>query len=349
MKAPHSLKRIMSHRLRTVCPHCLAVLETRVQPEPFSIRCGACGETNPWPLENGSAVDRSLNQAAPHENAMVGVKIPAALDSVFLPAIDGLSKHGVVLILTSLTVNLIWFALIGLPADALGGLWRELPDDVVGDAGLLAMALGGTALVGLLIAPVSAYSMIVLIRLALRIAREGDSDLASGTLKRIAAALRVPAMTVARLAVLFIAIGMLAMGTLLVGLIAIIILSLVLAPATATNVGVLGVGAILISILFILQWLLWPVIFFIADERTDLVSGISWGVRLAWHNRKLTVSLVTVYFVLATVGSMLFYIGQIVTTPLAVLPMAVGYLYMTGGQTNDELLSKPRYTSPTGR
>lgn len=319
--------------LRAVCPHCQAVLECESPVEGMSLPCGACEETFDWPFRDGLPNDESFNTAAPHRSVMREVPAGTSLDSVFLSAIIRLQRHWGVLLAVSLAVNVMWFAAISFPANALAELWGQMTGGDGGDGRLLVMMLGGTLLVGALIAPMSAYAVVALIRIALRIARFDLQERSASTLARLGTALKMPVMPVIRVTVLFIAIGMTGLFFLGIGLIAIVILSLFLEPRTATLAGVFGVGAALISFVFLLQWLLWPAIFLIADERTDLSSGLTWGVRLAWKHRKLALSLVTVYFVLATVGSLLFYVGQVVTTPLALQPMATGYLKMTGGQT----------------
>jgi len=318
--------------VRIVCPHCRAVLEGDASTESMSMRCAACEEVFDARAENGTTKNGSLNQSAPHETVMSEVLVGASLDQVFLPAVTHLREHVWVLLLTSLIVNLIWFAVIGFPLDALADSWSQLlRGDAAGDGRLLAVTLGGTVLLGLLIATVSAYTISVMIRLSLRIVRYDALERDTALLRRVGAALNVPFMRVLRLALLLIAVGMVGVFFWGIGLVAIVVLSLYVAPQTATLVGVVGVGIVSVGVFFLLQWLLWPVVFFIADGRTDLITGLSWGVRLAWRHRKLTLSLVTVYFVLATVGSMLFYVGQMVTTPLAMVPMAIGYRKMTGG------------------
>ena len=323
----------MRHRiLRTNCPHCHAVLELQPPSDPGMILCGACDHEQHITNDELARFDSTLNTAAPHHTAMSGISVSASLDTVFLQSITMFREHVAVMLATSLAVNLIWFAIIGFPADALVSLWKEVLGSSAGDARLLAMTLGGTGLVSVLLAPVSAYGMIVMIRLSLQIARYGSPGNDVGILRRVLAALSIPIRPVLRLSGLFLLLGLLFTCLLGVCLVAVVVLSFLLDPKTATWVGTLAVGAIVIATVFLLQWLLWPAVFLIADCRADLASGVSWSVRLAWCNRKLTLSLVTVYFILATVGSMLFYVGQIVTTPLALLPMAMGYLRVTGGQ-----------------
>jgi hypothetical protein len=317
---------------RTVCPQCHAVLELQRPADTGTFLCGACDCEQSIASDESARFDSSLNIAAPHLTAMSKINVSASLDTVFLQSIALFREHFALLLATSLAVNVIWFALIGFPADALARLWQEVLGSSAGDARLLAMTFGGTGLVGVLIAPVSAYGMIVIIRLSLQIARYGSTGPGLGFLRRVLASLSIPVRPVMRLSGLLLLLGMMLACLLGVCLVAIVVLSFLLDPNTATWVGTLAVGAIVIVTVFLLQWLLWPAVFLIADGRTDLLAGVSWSVRLAWRNRKLTLSLVTVYFILATVGSMFFYVGQVVTTPLAMLPLAIGYLRVTGGQ-----------------
>ncbi len=317
---------------RTVCPQCHAVLELQRPADTGTFLCGACDCEQSIASHESARFDSSLNIAAPHLTAMSKINVSASLDTVFLQSITLFREHIAMLLAASLAVNVIWFVIIGFPADALVRLWQEVLGGSTGDARLLAMTFGGTGLVGVLIAPVSAYGMIVIVRLALQIARYGSAGHGRGIMRRVLAALSIPVRPVLRMSGLFLLLGMMFACLLGVCLVAVVILSFLLDPNTATWVGTLAVGAIVIATVFLLQWLLWPAAFLIADGRTDITAGVSWSVRLAWRNRKLTLSLVTVYFILATVGSMFFYVGQIVTTPLAILPLAIGYLRMTGGQ-----------------
>ncbi|MCM2370903.1 hypothetical protein [Aporhodopirellula aestuarii] len=319
-------------RTRTACPQCLAVLDIDTTTSCSQATCGACEAI--FDFNGGSKhKDNTLNQAAPHLTAMRSVEVDSSLDSIFLTAIVRLRDHWPVLLLTSLTANLLWIALIGLPADALAGLWKQLTSGATnGDATTLAITVGGTGLVGLLLAPVSAYCMIVLVRLTLTLTRYHSSAQSVGLIKGVLNALAVAPWPVLRLGGLFLIAGSLIAVMFGVGVIAIVVLSFLMDPKSAVWVGTLSIGTMAIGVVFLLQWLLWPAVFLIADGRADLMTSLSWGARLALRHRKLTLSLVTVYFILATAGSMLFYVGQIITTPLAMLPMAIGYLRITGGE-----------------
>ncbi|WP_044252661.1 hypothetical protein [Rhodopirellula sp. SWK7] len=329
---------MISSQSRTVCPQCYAVLEIGRPADSVAITCGACDAAF-----ESTAADRTsqrlLNQAAPHLSVMRSLDVDTSLDSLFVSAIVCLRKHWLLLLMTSIVVNLVWFATIGFPIDALVGGWRQLTSGTA-DSGAITATLGGTVLISILATPVSAYCMIVLVRLMLAITRHGESPQVRGVLANVMASLRVPFWSVLRLSALFLIVGI-SMGTLFgIGIIAIVGLSFTMDPQTAIWVGTLSVGAVLIAAVFVLQWLLWPAVFFISDGRADLMTSLSWGARLAMRHRKLTLSLVTVYFVLATAGSLLFYVGQIITTPLAMLPLAIGYLRMTGGETEPPARSK---------
>ncbi|SMP37865.1 hypothetical protein SAMN06265222_10135 [Neorhodopirellula lusitana] len=241
-----------------------------------------------------------------------------------------LKSHLFSLLGVSLIVNLIWFAVIGWPARILYQQWQTLGDIGKGDELVAVGVLGATLAVGILSAPLSAYAMAVMIRLALRISRYGQRSPLG--LRSAMGELWVPLAVTMRLTVLFILMGFTLFAVLMVGLFVVIALSLAMDPKQAVLLGTFGLGSILIAIVFLFQWLMWPVTFLIADERGNFAAAFSGGISLARQHRRLSLSLVTVYFVLATVGSLLLYVGQIVTTPVAMMALAIGYLQMTGGQ-----------------
>lgn len=319
----HTLKRV-----RVVCRECGALLEAlateRSSNERF--KCGAC-ECEFAAESSSSLVEPTLLPGfAPPSGIAKGV----TLDQVLLPAISLLKSHWLPLLCMSFIVNAFWVAVIGWPAKFLWSQWSTLLGDESADLVSLGSVFAATCAVGILAAPVSSYTMMAMARLSLRIARYGNHDRV--TVRSSIADLRVPFMAVMRVSVILVGLGVILGSVLVGGLLMTIALSLALDPQSATLIGTLGMGTALIGFVFLMQWLIWPSIFLISDERATLMTALTWGTRLAREYRSLSLSLVTVYFLMATLGSLLFYVGQIATTPVAMLPMAIGYLRMTGGQ-----------------
>ncbi|EMI55371.1 hypothetical protein [Rhodopirellula sallentina] len=317
-------------RVRTICPHCKAVLEIDRRSSSSVAICGACDADVEFDRSSRNT-PATINHSSPGDSALRSFPIVPALDGILVKAIVFLREHWLVLLLTSVAANLIWFVLIGWPINMLREGWSQLGRE---DGGSLSLGtlLSGSAITGFLLVPVSAYTLVVLVRLSLEITRYGATLQTENKLSQIVNALRVPFSIIMRMTGLLLMVATLFAFTSFIGLIATVCLSFAMDQQTAVWVGTLFVGALLVGIIFLLQWLLWPTVFFISDGRADLITATQWGAGLSMRHRKLTVSLVTIYFVLATAGSMLFYVGQILTTPIATLPLAIGYLRMTGGE-----------------
>lgn len=313
---------------RLGCPHCGALLETLTPLTPNSqCNCGACTR-----LFLSTEADVPPLQPAPFSpDVSQGFGRGVTVDRVLMPAIGLLKSHVSALLITSLFVNSLWFAVVGLPADLLIGQWRSALAGQSTELGSFVVIILATFGLVLLMVPMSAYAMVVMVRLSLQICRYGMSRPLT-----IGAALshwHVPFRVLGQVSALFIAVGGMLAAIVLSGIVVIVGLSLIVDPQSATLIGTLGMGTILIGGVFAMQWLLWPGLFLIADERANLLTAVCWGVRVAREHRKLTLSLVTVYFLLATLGKLIFYVGEVVTAPMAIVPMALGYLRMTGGES----------------
>lgn len=305
------------------CPYCDALLETHASLTPETrLNCGACDRTF-------SSTDKTTSPFQPEP--LPGFGRGVTLDRVLLPAIGLLKSHALALLIVSLWVNVVWFVVVGVPADLLIDQWRSMFANESNELVSFVGVVTGTFAVGLLIASMSAYAMIVMVRLSLRISRYGARRRI--TLGEALSHWKVPLRAVWDVGVLFITMGVMLAATVVIGLVGTLSLSLMTDPRSATLIGTFGMGTMLIGFVFAMQWLLWPVLFLIADERANLTTAVRWGVRLARNHRKLSISLVTVYFLLTTLGSLLFYVGQVVTTPIAIVPLAIGYLKMTGSES----------------
>ncbi|WP_146582994.1 hypothetical protein [Neorhodopirellula pilleata] len=318
---------------RLGCPHCDALLETLAPlTSNAQVECGACDRS----FLSNEAIIPAFSPAPFSRDLPAGFGRGGKLDQVLLSAIEMLRSHVWALLVTSLFVNAVWFAVVGWPSNFLIGQWRFMLAGESTDLGSFAALMTATFAVGMMIAPMSAYAWIVMARLSLHICRYGTPRPVS-----VAAAVshwKVPFRSVWQISVLFVALGVMFATIVVGGLVVTIALSLWTDPQSATLIGTLGMGTILIGGLFSMQWLLWPSLFLIADDRANLTTAVRWSVRLAREHRKLSLSLVTVYFLLATLGKLFFYVGEVVTIPIAIIPMAIGYLKMTGGEQAVDLV-----------
>ncbi|MEM9365618.1 MAG: hypothetical protein AAGD07_06440 [Planctomycetota bacterium] len=243
---------------------------------------------------------------------------------------------------TSLVTWLIWVVVMGVCSWAVRAQLQR-PSISLGQA-----ILGGLfAFAAVLIAiTVTALTQAMMIRAALLVARHSSRISFRHVLH---ACCQVRFQEVLRLSLLYgIALSFLSVA--LVGVLVFMVMaSLMLPSETATYAGVFLGGMVMLVVAVVLQWWLWVPAFLIADSRTDLPRGIAAGLRITRTHRRLTLMLMIVYFAIATVGSLAAYVGQVFAIPLAIMPLAVGYLRLTGGEINPIEMTLPRDPSVTAR
>ncbi|TWU41218.1 hypothetical protein Q31b_26570 [Novipirellula aureliae] len=166
----------------------------------------------------------------------------------------------------------------------------------------------------------SAYATVGWSRMALAVARNEPEPL-SRLLPPIRLVFRLILGGIIMLALLGLAIGI------------VVAFTAGLAMAVANDGLIVGVTFLLLGALSIVimvgQWLLWPWVFVVSDDKGSAIESIriAYGISI---NNKLTSLLIVVFsFVLSTLGSMMCYVGHFVTTPATVLLFAVAYLMLT--------------------
>ena len=230
-----------------------------------------------------------------------------------------------------LTVSLvtwsIWVAVIGGCSWVVRAQFQR-PSISLGQAVLGGLIAFGAVLAGI---AVTALTQAMMIRSSLLVSRHSDRVSFRHVLRSCG---QVRFQEVLRLSLLYgIALSFLSVA--LVGvLVFMVVAGLLLPTETATYAGVLVGGMVMLIVAMLLQWWLWVPAFLIADSRTDLPRSIAAGLRITRTHRRLTLMLIIVYFAIATVGSLAAYVGQVIAIPLAIMPLAVGYIRLTGGEIN---------------
>jgi hypothetical protein len=261
-----------------------------------------------------------------------------SIESVLFDAFQLFRSNWKVLLGVSCLTTVIWFLLVVWPCKKLSGLWSLAQHDA---AQLLTFLLSCIVVAGIAILT-TAYTTSVMARMTLAVSRYGRcrnretiqyAPGANETPSR--GSLSVPMSVLFHMSLFMLFVAVVLALLLVLGVITMIAFMLVLPMPreTATLVGTFTVGCVYFVLIFALQWLLWPSVFMIADRRASFTESLKESVSLSWVQRRLSLKVVTFYFLLSTIGALLFYVGQALTAPIASLPLAVAYLRMTGGQT----------------
>ena len=86
---------------------------------------------------------------------------------------------------------------------------------------------------------------------------------------------------------------------------------------------------------FAIQFLMWPWIYVVCDDRVGSIDSLRVGFAIAMQNKVTTLLLVLCSIVLSIIGTLLCYVGQLVTIPATMLLFAVGYLLISNQPIND--------------
>lgn len=308
--------------VRQLCPECDAIVEFVDVEGPLVGVCGACRRSIDVEWTSDVAGVATLNQTPPHRRVSDAARRPT-VDEVFPPAMVLFRRWLGSLLGLSLCTSLVWFSLVAVPGAWLSSLWRRWNGDATG---LMAVLLATVLFIGISII-VTAYSVTVMARATLEVAR-GTAGAASSRAWRLS----VSPGALMRLTLLFGIVASVLGAVLLLSVATMVIAAMIWQAERAVLIGTMISGGVLMVVAGILQWWLWPAVWFIVDGRADLWHAVRWSTSLTWRFRRLSAALVVAYVVITTIGSLGFYVGQILTTPLAMMPLSVAYLRMTGGQ-----------------
>lgn len=332
--------------LRVTCPNCVALIEFPVvsrnnEPNNQTLHSGSCGACshlidlqvagNQVPADPHSFANRqrAVSLLQPNESSV---------ESVLFDALQLFRCNWKVLLGVSCLTTLIWFVLVAWPCSKLSDLWTVAQQDAT-QIPTFVLATLMVVCVGIL---TTAYTTSVMARMTLAVARYGRGRnqapvrFAPGSdAMPSRGSLSVPPRVLFHMTLFMLFVAVM-MGMLLVVGVGVMIAFMLVLPfprETATLVGTFSVGCVYFVLIFALQWLLWPSVCLIADGRSSFGQSLQQSFALSWVHRRVSLKVVTFYFLLSTVGALLLYIGQAITTPIASLPLAVAYLRMTGGQT----------------
>ncbi|TWU48415.1 zinc ribbon domain-containing protein [Rubripirellula reticaptiva] len=136
------------------------------------------------------------------------------------------------------------------------------------------------------------------------------------------------------------------------------IFGVIAALAFAAGVGEgAAIGLILLAVLvalplmLVMYWLLWSWAYIVIDERADWLGSLKASFAITMQNKLTSVLLIVITTMLSFAGVLACYFGLLVTTPLWMLMLGVGYLMITGQPLSDPRLRMasdfaPRPDSP---
>lgn len=333
-----------SDRQRTIrrdCPTCRAVIEfvvpQSVVPQsvlseegvsgagvsgagdaPATGLCGACGrEVSICPVPT---------VALPISPSAEIYRPPAVrVDEAVLRTPRLFRTQWVPLLVLSTLLHLLWYLSAGLPSLLM--TWFDWPATAVQ---IVLFASAGAMGVAMTIV-VTSVVVLGLLQGVLRVARYGEAQ-------RFAATDLLPSRfdgrTVAGmsgLVVLFLAGLAVSMG---LALVAMVIAMLAFPPEQASAWAVVVASAMVLLVALSLELILWPAAFLIADGRAGLLGSVHRSVELSWRHLRSSFQLIVICTIISTIGSLLFPVLPIIAAPLALLPLADGYIQMTGSRAN---------------
>lgn len=107
----------------------------------------------------------------------------------------------------------------------------------------------------------------------------------------------------------------------------------------AVGIGLIGVFVlVLLPGMMVLYWMLWSWPMVIADGRTNWLDSFRVAQKITMQNKLTSLLLIILTAMLGIVGLLACYVGQLFTTPLTTLMMAVAYLMITTQRIADPRL-----------
>tara|TARA_R110002049_G_scaffold4601_5_gene32683 strand:+ start:954118 stop:955149 length:1032 start_codon:yes stop_codon:yes gene_type:complete len=320
---------------RQICPSCGRQLEFERQLElsgdvvDRGVQCPACQtifpleatDHNPFvdPLPAGSATSRANPyqpsryvevQPSPVAHAGPIAIMSRSIDEVIsVTSTVFVARWGMLILMAVILIAVLMFAIM-LPLFMVVVLSESVSES--------AEAIGMVVLAPVILL-VSGYLCAGSCRVCLALARNEPSPLSN-----LLPPTRVVGRLIAGAAVMLFAAGLIVAVYSAVAFAA----SSVMDPDVAGPVfAIIGFAAFFVGTLMI-QWLLWPWIFVVSDDKGTALGSITTGYQIARHNLLTSFLLIIISTVLSVLGSAC-YIGQVVTAPLTMLMFAIAYLMMT--------------------
>lgn len=100
-------------------------------------------------------------------------------------------------------------------------------------------------------------------------------------------------------------------------------------------VALIAAAVLLLPAMFVAWWLLWSWPFIVSDDKGTAIGSMRAAYAITMNNKATSLLLLLVTGALSTAGMLACYIGTIITTPLTLLMMAIGYLLITNQEIED--------------
>lgn len=94
------------------------------------------------------------------------------------------------------------------------------------------------------------------------------------------------------------------------------------------------------------SWLLWSWLFIVSDGKGTAFGSLQAAVGITMHNKTTSLLLLIASMVLSIGGTMMCYVGHLVTMPLTMLMFSVAYLLITDQQVSDPRIGRQSYQNP---
>lgn len=291
----------MSTFLQT-CPDCSRSLELPAEARGRLAKCPACEAT--FRADLVEATDQgTLASGRPQI-------IQLSIEDILSPTLAIFRVHWKPSVISCLIIAAASVVLIGIPAWV---LWT------LSSGGQRWVAVIGVMLMVPYSLLLGAYALVGLSRVHLAIAR-GEPDVLEQLKPSTDRVLRfLPSYLL-----MFLAIA-LVFG---IGISLVLVTAVSGQPHLSKLVGIVVAFAIMV-VVTVLQWYFWAWMMAASDGKCTVLGSLKVAASITMRNRLCSFFIVIIAVVLSLVGSLMCYVGHIVTSPLTLLLFAVGYLLIT--------------------
>lgn len=292
-------------------------------------------DANPFssPLDDGMAASTAAIPYEQRDHAVAPVAAvgttqitPRRIDEVFSATFSIFGERCGLLILAFLLGIVAMFLIVMVPSIIVQAIAEMGGDTLVGIVGLVLFPMMVVAW---------GYLSVGLARLSLAVARNTPSPMNAF----------LPPMGI----VVRFLVGA-AILTVIPGIVLTAVLSGLL-DFTGRGASLSGLAAVVfflttVALSFVASWLLWSWAFVVSDGKATSLGALKTAVAVTTHNKGTSVLLMIATMVLSVVGTMVCYIGHLITAPLTLLMMAVAYLLMTNQEVSDPRVARQQLQQP---
>ncbi|TWU63332.1 hypothetical protein V7x_50720 [Crateriforma conspicua] len=353
--------------IQQLCPGCGRQLQLPAEAVGKTARCPACEATfqvtgdaadvqpDPWaagtaPVSPGSAPSGSVgsspgagpspaNPYQPSASTSPAVTIgpyqvvDVSFEQIFQTSWAIFQQRWVNLLLTTLVVMGVGIAMVALFFLLFGGVGMFFGAAGADGMSVLAIVLGAVIFIPAMML-LSGYIWTGWGRAIIAIAQDHPNPLSE---------MMPPMSLVMRVILSSLLIGAIVLGTVMFFGIFIGLLGAAAGPdAAATLGGIVGV-IFQLAAQFVFQFFMWPWLYSICCGKSTAMGAIADSFRIAMHNKLTSLLIVVVSIGLSLVGTLMCYVGLLVTTPASMLLTAVAFLMMSS-----QYVADPRFMSDPG-